>query len=64
MDIADAKTRLAEAEASLEDRSAARFADFETPFGSLQVLVTDRLRRKCRKGRVWKTTQLLSALSR
>lgn len=62
MDIADAKTRLAEAEASLKDHSAVRFADFDTPFGSLRVLVTDRLRRKCRKGRVWKTPQMLSAL--
>ena len=62
MDIAEAKTRLAEVEASLTDRPATRFADFDTPYGSLRVLVTDRLRRKCRKGRVWKSPQMLTAL--
>jgi len=62
MDLKEAKRRLGEAEASLDEATFATFATFDTPHGPLEVLVTDRLRRRCRKGRVWRSTAMLTAL--
>ncbi len=62
MDLAVAKGKLQEAEAVLDMQPLAFFADFDTPYGVLRVSVTDRLRRKCRKGRVWKSAAMLTAL--
>lgn len=62
MDLAEAKQKLQAADAELDRQALAVFADLDTPHGSLSVLVTDRLRRKCRKGRVWKSNAMLTAL--
>ena len=62
MDLATAKQRLRETEALLAEGPLAEFTIFETPHGPLRVMVTARLRRKCRKGRVWMSTPMLTAL--
>lgn len=62
MDLGDARRRLEEAEALLSARLLAPFADFATPHGKLRVLVSERLRRRCRKGKVWKTPAMLATL--
>ena len=62
MDLAEAKKKLEEAETALSLGPVAAFAEFDTPHGALSVSVTDRLRRKCRKGRVWKSAAMLTAL--
>jgi hypothetical protein len=62
MDLTEIKERLEEAEATLATQSLVVFADLDTPHGLLSVIITDRLRRKCRKGRVWKSTGMLTTL--
>ncbi|MCK9995284.1 MAG: hypothetical protein KAH56_03275 [Candidatus Krumholzibacteria bacterium] len=62
MDLAAAKEKLQIAEVVLDVRPLAFFAEFDTPYGELKVTVTERLRRKCRKGRVWKSVAMLTAL--
>jgi len=62
MDLSDIKKRLTEIEGLIVDQSVVELMTFDTPHGKLKVLVTDRLRRKCRKGRVWKSPEMLTAL--
>ena len=62
MDLAVAKEKLQVAEVVLDQEPLAFFAEFDTPYGMLKVIVTERLRRKCRKGRVWKSAAMLTAL--
>jgi len=62
MDLATAKQRLVEAERAFPTRPLVEFAVFETPHGELRVSVTERLRKKCRKGRLWKSPAMLTAL--
>lgn len=62
MDLSEVRSKLEAAEERLAARDVAVFADFRTSHGDLRVSVTDRLRRKCRKGRVWKSPTLLTAL--
>ena len=62
MDLSVAKEKLRVAERGLESQPLAFFAEFDTPYGELQVFVTERLRRKCLKGRVWKSAAMLAAL--
>ncbi len=62
MDLAVAKEKLRGAERVMESQPLALFAEFDTPYGELKVTVTERLRRKCRKGRVWKSAAMLTAL--
>lgn len=62
MDFAEVKQKLEAAEVVLVGQPTAVFAEFHTPHGELRVVLTDRLRRKCRKGRVWKSPAMLSAL--
>jgi len=38
------------------------FSRFETPHGRLSVLLTTRLRKKCKKGRIWKSSAMLTSL--
>ncbi len=46
----------------LNSQPVAYFAEFDTPYGMLKVSITERLRRKCRKGRIWKSAAMLTAL--
>jgi hypothetical protein len=62
MDLAEVKERLGDLEAILTDRSVADFGDFDTPHGALSVTVSDRLFKKCRKGRVWKSPGMCTAM--
>jgi len=62
VDLAVAKEKLQVAEVVLDKEPLAFFAEFDTPYGMLKVSVTERLRRKCRKGRVWKSVAMLTAL--
>ena len=62
MEIAEAKRRLADLEEQMADSPMVSFATFETPHGNLEVYVTERLERRCRRGRVWKTPGMLATL--
>ena len=62
MDLAEAKQKLNQVDKSLIDESLAIFEEFDTPYGVLRVFITDRLRRKCRKGKIWKSSAMLTAL--
>lgn len=62
MDLAEAKMRISRAEADLEDHPVANFAEFATPHGELRVFVTERLRKRCKKERLWKSSAMCTAL--
>lgn len=62
MDLAEAKQRLIESEPILANSELAEFATFETPHGALVVYVSARLRRACRKQKVWKSNAMLTAI--
>nr|MEE4266887.1 hypothetical protein [Candidatus Krumholzibacteria bacterium] len=62
MDLAEVKKRLGDLDAVLTDRSVAEFGEFNTPHGGLSVWVSDRLVKKCRKGRVWKSPGMCTAM--
>jgi len=62
MDLAEAKLRIARAEAVLDGHPVANFAEFATPHGELRVLVTGRLRKRCKKERIWKSSAMCTAL--
>ena len=62
MELSEVRSKLEAAEEELAARPVTVFADFRTPHGDLRVSVTDRLRRKSRKGRVWKSPAMLTAL--
>lgn len=62
MDIKEAKKRLIELEKDLAIAAIVEFSKFETENGDLKLYVTDRFRRLCRKGKVWKTNEMLSAI--
>lgn len=62
MELEEVRTRLDQLETELDAAPVAAFATFRTPHGELQVAVTARLRQKCRKGRVWKSAAMLTAL--
>ena len=62
MDFGDIKQKIEATEAVLARAPVADLIEQETPHGPLRVVITDRLRRKCKKGRVWKSTAMLTAL--
>jgi len=62
MDLAEAKAALAEVEKELDGAPVVLFRTFDTPHGSLSVYLTGELRRRCRKGRVWKAHGMLATL--
>lgn len=64
MELSEVRSKLEIAEGELAETQVALFADFRTPHGALRVSVTDRLRRKSRKGRVWKSPAMLTALKK
>lgn len=55
MSLSDVKRRLIAIEENMDQMSIAEFSTFETNNGDLTLYITDRLRRKCRKGKVWKS---------
>ena len=62
MKLEEAKQRLRAAEQNLRESGLAEFATVETPHGHLRVVVSHRLRRRCRKAGVWASAQMLTAL--
>lgn len=62
MDTDQAKTRLSELESALDAAPLAEFAAFDTPHGPLRVFVSERLRKKAKKARVWKSPHMLVTL--
>jgi hypothetical protein len=62
MDLAETKQRLEAADAQLANSPVAPFAEISTPHGKLRVLVTDRLRRRCRKSKLWGAPPMLATL--
>lgn len=58
MDLGELKQRLE----GLEDAEMAELVTFPTPFGAVTVWITARLRKACRKGKVWKSPGMLTAL--
>ena len=62
MDLTEVKQRLSATEKELKNQDVVKFAMFETPYGELIVNITGRLRHQCRKGKVWKSNAMLTAL--
>lgn len=62
MDLAALKARLTDIEGALEHSPLVELCTFETPGGKLVLVVSDRLRRVCKKGKVWKSNRMLTAL--
>ena len=62
MKLEEAKQRLKALEPKLRKSGFAEFATVETSHGPIRVVVTDRLRRRCRKAGVWASAPMLTAL--
>lgn len=62
MDLSELKKRLADLEVELDANPVVDFWAVETPSGKMSVAITNRFRKCCRKGRVWKTHAMLAAL--
>lgn len=62
MTLEDARQRLEAAEATLDEAPFTVFADFERDGHRLRLAITSRLRASCRRARLWKSPQLLTAL--
>lgn len=60
--LQDLKQRLAAIEAELAVRPCVHFLTLDSAHGSLSVWLTARLRKACRRGRVWQSTAMLTAL--
>ncbi len=56
------KKRLTEIERDLDLDPVVELCRFETPRGHVVVSITDRLERSCRKGKVWKSHAMLTAI--
>lgn len=59
MELSEARAKLEHLEPRLSDGVMCLFAEFDTPYCPLQLFVTSRFRRKCRKGKVWKSPGML-----
>ncbi len=62
MTLSDIKKKLTEVENRLVEQPVVELMTFDTPHGQMKVFVTDRLRRKCRRGGVWKSSEMLTAV--
>jgi len=62
MTLDDFKQRIEELEPGLGDSVFVMLHDFERNGRQLSLAITDRLRRTCRKGRVWKSKAMLTAI--
>ncbi len=58
MDLAELEERLD----AIEDAEIAELVTFPTPFGAVTVWITARLRKACRKRKIWKSPGMLTAL--
>ncbi|MBN1428058.1 MAG: hypothetical protein JXB07_06705 [Anaerolineae bacterium] len=62
MDLAELRERLSEIEEDLTEEVFVVLDVFERNGRPLALAITDRCRRKCKKGRVWKSNEMLTAL--
>jgi len=62
MQIAEAKEKLMEAETGLAGGTISLFHEFERDGRNLRVYITPRFVRGTKKGRVWKSKEMLTAL--
>lgn len=62
MELSALKKRLSDIEDDLDNEPMLELCRFETPGRTVVVWVTDRFRRSCRKGKVWKSNAMLTAL--
>lgn len=62
MALEQIKQKLQEAEAKLQTNSIVLFGQLSTKTGDLEVFITDRLYKQCRKGKIWKSRSMLSTL--
>ena len=62
MDLSELKRQLDHIEASLKSSPIIDLGNFETPVGEITVAITGRFRKRCRRGRVWKSNSMLTAL--
>ncbi len=62
MELSALKKRLTDIEAKLDSDPVLELCRFETPLGKVVLSITERLRRSCRRGKVWKSNAMLTAL--
>ncbi len=62
LDLPSIKKRLQALEPQLASQPGVDFETFQTPHGPLRLVVTERLRKKCKKEGVWKAPAMLTAL--
>ena len=62
MTLSDLEKKVERAESVLDERGAVIVHSFERKGRLLRVVLTDRLRRKCKKGKTWNTRAFLSTL--
>jgi len=62
MDLAEVKAKLAELDAAITDTAVVSFAAFDARGRRLCLYLTGRLKRQCRKGKVWGAPGMLSTL--
>jgi hypothetical protein len=62
MDLKECKQRITEAEQLLARSQLVEVARFTTPHGMLALAITDKFRKRCKKGKVWKTPAMLTAV--
>lgn len=60
--LEEIKKKLQVLETNLEDQSIVFFEKPTTPHGELQVFITKRLMKLCKKGKIWKSREMLSTL--
>ena len=61
-ELDDIKHKLKTLEPQLQKQSIVSFHTFATPQGDLQVHLTNRLYKKCRKDKIWKSRAMCSTL--
>ncbi|WP_035604746.1 hypothetical protein [Haloferula sp. BvORR071] len=62
MELSEIKNLLTAIETQLDSNPVSELGTFETPAGKLSVALTERFRKSCRKGKVWKSNAMLTAL--
>jgi len=62
MELLTLKTQLSQIEAELDKAPVVELCRFDVSGGKVVVWITHRLRRSCRRGKVWKSNAMLTAL--
>ncbi|MFN3200416.1 MAG: hypothetical protein ACE366_18605 [Bradymonadia bacterium] len=62
MELSEVKMRVAAIEAELPAQPCVEFHRFERDGRGLVVMLTERLRKSCKRGRVWQSKAFLTAL--